>query len=162
MTEPMQVPLPEAERQRIAAAYGAVFVPTMVTLVPRGRSGFGWGAAAMPGGASSRKPFAFGRKPSRAVEIRRSRVAELAQSGLGPTAIARRLDLPLHIVSADYFRLGLPRRKNATPPELAARRARVLELLRAGRSQTQIVVELGVPATTVLSDLRALRREGQT
>lgn len=160
MTE--QVPLPEAERQRIAAAYGAVSVPATVTRVPRGRSGFGCGEGVAPGTPAARKPFTFGRKPSRAVEVRRNKVAELALSGLGPTAIARRLELPLHIVSADYLRLGLPRRKNAAPPELAARRARVLELLRAGRSQAQIAAELGVPATTVLSDLRALKREGLT
>lgn len=161
MTEHSQIPLPEAERRRIAAAYGAVHVPATVTLVPRGCSGIGWGNGAAPGPAS-KKPFTFGRKPSRTVEVRRNKVAELAHSGLGPTAIARRLDLPLHIVSADYLRLGLPRRKNATTPELAARRARVLELLGAGRSQTQIAAELGVPGTTVLSDLRALKREGLT
>jgi len=162
VTEQRQIPLPEAERQRIAAAYGAVSVPATVTLVPRGRSGIGWGAGADPGAPAAKKRFTFGRKPSRAVEVRRNKVAELAHSGLGPTAIARRLDLPLHIVSADYLRLGLPRRKNAAPPELAARRARVLELLREGRSQAQIAAELGVPATTVLSDLRALKREGLT
>lgn len=158
-------PLPAAERARIAAAYGVAHVPETVTLVPRGRSAF---TVETPTAAAC---WRLGGKWTRAarekVAERRRRVAELAAGGLGPTAIAQRVNATVSTVGNDFHVLGRSARQSrrsttkAPLSVIEARRNVVLEQRRKGYAWNEIAAAIGATRNTVESDRRALVRAGR-
>lgn len=155
MTVLQIAPLADAERARIAAAYGVSNVPETVKVVPRGVSGIYTDPA---GGGTHWRDVKWVRNGhAKAIDMRRKQVAALAEKGLNGPAIARELNQPYHSVAADIARQELSVGRKRC---LAERRERVAALHRRGLGPKAIAVELGVAAHRVAADISALRRDG--
>lgn len=115
-----------------------------------------WGGALARSVPRRRPPQA----PDPEIVARRARVAALAGAGLTRPQIAARLDLAVHIVNSDLHRLGVGTgQRRRTPQALRERREKVRVMRAREMSRQEIADHLGVPLSTIRSDLDVLRRE---